>query len=274
MGMTTDTKLDQLNAVLSTLSVSLITVPRSDWMTCTPDDHCSELAERNKSSQFSTIPVVVDGKVLGLHNAARWFEEIPPASPLGADYEPLSEDILIADDASIFDFVRQADRHPTNLVVKGTSISGLVSLSDIQQLPVRAALFTLVTSFEMMMADLIARAYPDTAEWKSFLTSGRRTKLEAAVAEAKRKDVFASELLFTQFCDKRTIVVKHGLEGADPETLEARIKAAENLRDSLAHANAYADTTSKAQKVCAIVRDIYELKSQILLTVQGLARGA
>lgn len=270
--MSSDTTLAQLHAVLATLTVGLIMVPREHWMTCTPDDLCSELATKNRDTQFSTIPVMVDGRVLGLLDAARWFDHSAPAVPVGDDYQPLSEDILIAEDASIFDFVRQADTHPTNLVVKGTRIAGLVSLSDLQQLPVRAALFTLVTSFEIAMAELIAHRYPKDSDWKALLSEGRREKLASQVEEAKRKDSFANELLFTQFCDKRDIVVSIGLNRIDPGTLRERIKAIERLRNNLAHANAYADSVAKAKEVCDVVRDIYDLKKAILAVVQGPPR--
>ena len=42
----------------------------------------------------------------------------------------------------LLDFVRTADEHSCRLVVDGGRVTGLVSLSDIQKLPVRAALFT------------------------------------------------------------------------------------------------------------------------------------
>jgi hypothetical protein len=66
------------------------------------------------------------------------------AKPKGRVYEKmrhLSEANLIGADASILAFVRDADRHKCRLVVSGCEISGLVSLSDLQRLPVRAALF-------------------------------------------------------------------------------------------------------------------------------------
>jgi len=50
--------------------------------------------------------------------------------------QPLSEDNLIGADAGILAFVKMADRHSCRLVIAGSEITGLVSLSDVQQLPV------------------------------------------------------------------------------------------------------------------------------------------
>ena len=75
---------------------------------------------------------------------------------IGDDFVPFSEDIVIGADASIIDFVTTADERQTRLVVSGDRVAGLVSLSDLQQLPVRAALFTLITRLEIAMAQRMA----------------------------------------------------------------------------------------------------------------------
>ena len=74
---------------------------------------------------------------------------------------PLSEQLLIGADASILDFMMMADRQRCRLVVLESEISGLVSLSDLQRLPVRAALFALITQSEIKMADAIRRECRD-----------------------------------------------------------------------------------------------------------------
>ena len=70
------------------------------------------------------------------------------AKPLGLVSDvmrPLSEGNLLGADASILTFIRYADHQKCRLIVSGHEISGLVCLSDLQRLPVRAALFGLVT---------------------------------------------------------------------------------------------------------------------------------
>jgi hypothetical protein len=58
----------------------------------------------------------------------------------------LPEENLIGADAGILSFVKGADRRGCRLVMSGAEISGLVSLSDLQKLPVRATvLFALIT---------------------------------------------------------------------------------------------------------------------------------
>lgn len=133
---------------------------------CAPSRRQDALRSQNVND-YSALPVVEGGdRIIGLYNAARWFTDTVPPEPVGNDFTPISEDILIGADASIFDFLRTADSNPTQLVVREHGITGLISLSDIQQLPVRAALFTLITGFEMAMAALIQNVWPNN-EWQS-----------------------------------------------------------------------------------------------------------
>lgn len=257
--------LAQLDAVLATLTVGLIMVPRSAWMTCRPSTPTSTIATGNRETMFSTLPVLdEDGKrVLGLYDAAQWFNATAPDTPIGEAFQPLSEDILVAEDASIFDFLRQADTHPTNLVVRSTQIAGLVSLSDIEQLPVRTALFTLINSFEMAMASLIESRFEQAEDWKKLLSEDRRAELEKRITAAKTHDSYTTDLLLTQFADKQDIVAKSKLLPPGRNKLEGQIRRIQKLRDHIAHANSFADTAERARQVCEVVRDIYDLKTMI-----------
>ena len=96
------------------------------------------------SSFFSGLSTLLGRPHPLLHN----LSDTTPHEPIADYFEPLSEDHLIGADASIIDFVMQAENHPVRLVVSDDEVAGLVSLSDLQHLPVRAAIFTLITSLE------------------------------------------------------------------------------------------------------------------------------
>jgi hypothetical protein len=79
-------------------------------------------------------------RIVGLIEFAS-FMNGAKASGLIRDWmQRLSDENLIGADASILTFVRDADRQRCRLIVAGHEISGLVSLADLQRLPVRAAL--------------------------------------------------------------------------------------------------------------------------------------
>lgn len=174
---------------------------------------------------------------------------------------------MIGADASIFDFIQQADNHPTNLVISGNRIAGLVSLHDIQQLPVRAALFALITSLEMAMALAIEGTWLHSDDWIQKLSEGRQEKLREQIVSATKNDSFVSAIAFTQFSDKADLIRRSGLLSQSRKSLEISFRNIQGLRDNLAHANSYAATPEDAKKVCEIVLTIYKLKENILSTL-------
>ncbi|MCB5198778.1 hypothetical protein LGQ03_05955 [Loktanella sp. TSTF-M6] len=263
-----DASIEKLWKVQNSLTVGLIMVPRQSFTTCKPSETAKDVQRRNPNN-FSFFPVEHEGRIIGLYDAERWFSQAAPDTHVADDVQPLSEDILIAADASIFDFIMQADRHPTNLVVSGSQIAGLISLSDIQQLPVRAALFSAITSFEMAMALAITKRWPDPAEWAALLPEKRRERLEAEIAKGREGDTAIDEIAYTQFCDKKTLIVLSGALEMGRGKLEKALGRIERLRDPLAHANEYAGSAAKAKKVCETVRTLVELKNMIFSFLQG-----
>lgn len=260
-----DVGLDVLERVQRSLTVGMIMTPRDALMTCRREDTIAAVMQKN-SMDYSFLPVV-DGsdRYLGLFDAGQWFRRTPPDEPIGDTFEPFSEDLVIGADASIFEFVMQADERPTRLVVSGHKVAGLISISDLQQLPVRAALFTLITGLEIAMAKRIEAEWPDDSHaWKGLLSDDRRADLEGKISGARTSDNFVSEIALTQLCDKSTVIYKAKLVPGGRRKLEVAFGRIEKLRNSLAHANYYAETPETAKKVCSVVRSILEIKTGLL----------
>lgn len=259
-----DGSLEKLHRVQASLTVNLIMVPREDFQVCRVKDTASDINARNEN-RFSFLPVVDDReRVIGLYDAERWFQREAPNEVIAEDFIRLSEEIVIGANAGIFDFVRSADQFATKLVVSGSGVAGLISLSDIQQLPVRAALFSLITSLEMAMAMAIQRKWPEARLWLPCLSEGRQQKVRDEIAKAKKLDGFLSELSFTQFSDKADLVRKAGVLPIADLQAKRSLGMIRDLRDQIAHANGYADTPEEAKKVCRIVRAIYQLKEELI----------
>jgi len=167
---------------------------------------------------------------------------------------PLSEENLIGADASLLTFIRNADRQMCRLVVSGPEINGLVSLSDLQRLPVRAALFAMVTHLEITMAHAIRSEFNQSEDWINRLPDARQSKVHEQIAKAKSQDTFVEALLFTQFADKVTIIKKNPAFGWGKTSFKGELNQIESLRNDLAHANNYAGTPETAKRICETVR--------------------
>ncbi|WP_181180378.1 hypothetical protein [Mesorhizobium sp. B1-1-7] len=241
----------------------MIATKRSDFVACQMTTSLRDLVAGN-SEKFSYMPVVQQGSesehVVGVVHLEPYFETPPPEKSVGEAFERLSEKYLIGADASILSFVLEADLHPFRLLVSDNGIIGLVSLSDLQKLPVRAALFGLVTELEIAMTEAIRAKDPDQMLWPSFMSEGRRSSMESRIKLARSTGGIVDELLYTEFCDKRDILMKL-LFRDDPRRAHfvKNLKQIESLRNHLAHANDYADNNERSAGVCSVVRDIISI---------------
>lgn len=258
---------DVFHALHVRLTVGLISTARPELMTCTPHETLPVVMARN-TEPYDFLPVVVPGggqqdQIVGLFQAAKFFDRLPRDDRVEQHYMPLSEEYLIGADASILAFVIDADEKPCRLVVSGANIVGLVSLSDLQRLPVRAALFALITGFEISMFEAIRKAYPNNEHWKRFLKGGRRDKINEEIEKSHIGDGFVDELLFTQFCDKSAILLEGFQLPQDKSVIRGQLERIQALRDKLAHANEYASSPEQARNVCADVRSLLALRESI-----------
>lgn len=264
---------DAFHTLHTGLTVELISTKRSQLMTCALDETLSALMGRN-TERYDFLPVVDSGdgkqnQIVGLFCATEFFDQAPGEECIDKYYKPLSEEYLIGADASILEFVVDADEKPCRLVISGASIVGLVSLADLQKLPVRAALFALITGLEISMFKAIKKAFPTNDCWKRHLSVGRRTKIDERVTQSHKSNGFVDALLFTQFCDKAEIILKFFPLPQSKRAIRYQIETIQALRDNLAHANEYAASPDEARQVCAVVRNILTLRAEIRTVGRG-----
>lgn len=197
-----------LDAYQASLPVRLIATRREEFSACRLDESIAEVLARNAADQFDHLPVrhAGSGAILGVLCTID-LAEGPGHRVVSDCYQPLHEALLIGAEVSILDFAREAQQRPFRFIVDGQHISGLVSLSDLQQLPVRAALFAMITQLEMSMAEVIVSVLPD-GSWRRYLSEGRRQKPDRQWASAREEGNHMAPILYTQFCDKANLIRK------------------------------------------------------------------
>jgi hypothetical protein len=167
----------------------------------------------------------------------------------------LDQSILITSGSSVLRYIEEATASPCWLVIRDTRIAGIVTISDLQKLAVRPALFVLVTHLELLMAAAIRahlRERPDE-DWLGKL-GDRRDCVEQNWQKLKADGLEIDLIAATQFADKRQILVKSGLLQCSRTRAEREFGAIEDLRNGLAHANNYASTKDSAGKTIEAVR--------------------
>jgi hypothetical protein len=241
------------------LPVRLIATPRADFRKCGTDELITDVVAGNREG-FDFLPVVegpseIPDRVVGLIEVAHVRRDVSSSMRVRERMKPLSEDNLIGADASILSFIKGADGRPCRLVISGERITGLVTLSDLQKLPVRTVLFAFITHLEMVMAEAIRRDCRTPDEWKSRLGQ-RLSKLEDKVDQARKDDGWIDDLLFTEFADKKKIIKNSPAFQASKTRFEQNMRDVEELRNRLAHANDYASSPKAAMSLCETVRTI------------------
>ena len=249
------------------LTAGQVAVLRSKLRTCSASNRVSEIRARNCDPVFDYLPVQdADEHLIGLLSNQRIGDESDDdeGARVVDRMDPLSEADLIGEKTPIVTLIDRIRKKPF-LVVSGQEIIGMVAWSDLQKLPVRAALFALVTGFELTMYETIKRHFGKRDDWTMHLDKDRLSKAKKEYRERRERGSDVDLLLCTQFCDKRDILIGSFDFTMGKKKLEKHFRAIERVRNDIAHANNYAMTFEQAQLLRTTLRTLGELRAQILL---------
>ena len=120
---------DILEHFQDALPVQLISIPRHQFRTCYARELVADVKASN-TEDYDFLPVLKPWREGGIAAIIGLLEISTPASASAVVEDvmrPLCEENLIGADASILDFLRDADQRPCRLIVAGRDITGLVS---------------------------------------------------------------------------------------------------------------------------------------------------
>ena len=241
-----------LENLQNNIPVKLISTPKCDLKKCCEEDIISEIVSANMED-YDNFPVVKtdnvgEERIIGLLNVTNLKDDKFSSSTVKEKMEPLSEKNLIGADASILNYIKSAKSAECRLLVSGIEISGMVCLSDLQKLPVRSAIFALITNLEQIMSSLITDKGINFEVWKNYLGTSRIKSIKEEIEKSISQGSFVSELLFTNFNDKILILDKISERTTLSVSVSSELKIIKLLRNKICHGNHYAYTTTDAKK--------------------------
>lgn len=259
---------DFFDRLLQGPTVVHIQTPRDQFVTCSPEQSLTEIVHPATVpyDEYDYLPVVRSSsstQVIGVLCTRSAAKHDGHTARVKDCYEPLAERHLLGANASILEFVLHVDCHPCRFIVAGGRISGLVTLSDLQRLPVRMTLFALLTGFEMTLIEVIKRCYPEDEQWLSLLPPYRQSGVCRAIRRARAKDNFVHGLYATNLFDKLLIVQNFPYFDDGGEDLAPELRDIKCLRDQIAHADNFALTPERARKACRVARSLLALREQL-----------
>lgn len=221
---------------------------------CGIRDDLRAVIEREDLRQFDYVPVKDGDRTVGLlHRSAHKDSE---SGTVGDAMDSLHEGILISSNSGILSYIERASAHPCQLVLHDGRLDGLVTLSDLQKLPVRPALFLLVTHVELLMARWIRGKGLPEEELLSKLCEERRAKTKREWNRLRNNNLAVDRLTATQFRDKRDLLLELGfVANKKRKVAKKELNDIEQLlRNPLAHAGDFALDEEKALEVVRTVR--------------------
>jgi len=157
---------------------------------------------------------------------SRYFKEFNPRE-------------LLPDTTSITEVLKLIISLKHIFILSFGRVAGIVTRGDLQKVPIRMWLFSLISLIEMQMLRIIRERFPENS-WSKLISTGRKEKVEELFRERKKKNEEIDLLDCLQFCDKYTIIseTKDLLEKLQygKKDFCTLLKDLRKLRDNLAHA--------------------------------------
>jgi hypothetical protein len=235
--------VDGLLEGLRRYSVGLIATPRSE-LRCARRSEWRDIEADTKLCDFDQIPLTgPDGK------------QIEAMYVRDGEVVPLNERMLMGADGSLLAFLQTADSQRFRLLLLDTEIVGLVTLSDLQKLPVYSVLFGLVIAVEMLMVEWIRkRCQGDDALWLDKLEKEDRKTIESYWKRAVVGNVAIDRLSCASFGQE--LVAADGLGLFDGQAQwKGKLGSLQRLRNVVCHGGDIAWSPDSALELPKRARD-------------------
>lgn len=233
-----------------------------DVQTCEVGDPVGAVVAKPELAGIDFVPVRKRGSVVGVLARADAMGRL--GATVAEVMQPLASEIFVAGSEPLLPVIEALDQEPQfRLVIESRRVLGILTLSDLQKLPVRSLLFGRIAHLELLLMAVIRRRTGGTPErWLPLLNQARSERTKAKFAELRKSRSELDILEATDFCDKRDLIAAlGGLPGWSMKQLEKVLRRTEELRNQVAHAAGYADSHEQALGVIALTRDLRDLIS-------------
>ncbi len=206
------------------------------------------LAEFPDSNNFFCL-VHDEGKTYGYIAAGFVFDEPdekfdgPEDGPAGEYCTLISPDQIVSRSMPLLELIPLFIQSRFFFVLTRNEITHVVSFDDLDKLPIKLCLFSLIMALEAAMVDLFSGSYKGAETHLKLLPEARYYKA-LELCQQKYKDKVTPEkiILCTTFVDKQTILLRSPhLFGVLPFESKSKaehfFKQVENLRNQIAHSD-------------------------------------
>jgi hypothetical protein len=248
-----------LTAVRSGTPIALIATPRAA-LACRQKSRWRGIESDPELADFDQVPLTNRDGV-----------SIEAVFVRGTGLVGLREGMFMASDAPLISFLESADQQTFRFILDDRSISGLVTLSDIQKLPVYSVLFGLVIAVEMLLVEWIRKTCGSNQNaWLEHLKKTQRESVERYWKDASDRNLAIDRLSCASFGQEIQAAQGLGLFKGT-ETHHEKLKALEALRHQICHAAEIALTPEQALTIPNHVRNSHATVSWLQAQIEDLS---
>jgi hypothetical protein len=241
------------------LHVIHITTPAAQLFCCQHDENIETVLAHPDLKAFDQIPVKKQETIIGLLKRRECSKEAK--GPVRDYMQPLGENTLVSADTPLLEFIQN---DPLDRIVIGhTKMYGLVTKSDLLQLPVFLLGFALTTHVETLMLHMIRETGISEEIWLTWLDSRNRGEIKKMFAKLSSERSESDMLALTFFSDKSKILeqlaaLEEYSSHLPNKFFVDQLKEIKLLRNTIAHSGNNADNDDILQKFIDRLRLAYK----------------
>ncbi len=195
-------------------------IASSSLMTCDSNDDMNGVLSRSEFAEFDQIPIVERNRIVGVLERK------------GKKRRPLDGSLLVAADEHLARFIFTLKRQPYRLVVDGTTISAIVTWSDLLKSPVLMFAYALLAQLELLMNVAIRKKYGENDRWVRELEENEQKAINGRKKKLEKQNLLLPVIELADFAHKAKVIQTPFLTRFDfDDDLSKLVK----LRNSVAH---------------------------------------
>jgi len=249
-----------LEAAWTHAPIITIATPR-DALVCRPVDRWQSIEEDPALASFDQIPLTESD---GQHIVAIYIRD--------QGRVPLTSEMFMSSGAPLLAFVETADKQRFRLLVEDGDVVGLVTLSDLQRLPVYSLLFGQLVAVEVLLTEWIRRSCGhDQDRWMRCLRPKHRESIERSWRDYEQRNIAIDRLSCASFGQKITASAGLGLFRNRPEK-ESELRGLRDLRNRVCHAIRLTPSAEHAIEIPSIARRTRVLAEWLISELEGASQ--
>lgn len=238
---------------------------------CGPSELCGDVLAQERTRNIDFIPVRQDGHLVGV--LARADAEVNLRRTVNEAMDRLNSAMFASAGDPLIDVVEAMvlDGDPRfRLVLEGGRVTGILTLSDMQKLPVSVMIFARLAHFESLLTEVLRQTLTQEA-YLSALAPGQRKQCEENLDKLRKGDQEIDIFQASYLSHKLRVAYRNKLLAGDEGASESRAEACRSLRNDIAHQNGYAETREKALATLRMLGELREWIDTLTCVREGRA---